>query len=122
MDEMRQLVRIMVKLVPASMHCLPASAHSKDGGGVSNLLAEADVREYLRRTLGDEAPQPEWGLPKGWSHYVSGAALTLLVPGCARCGHPDPRPPLLAELLSWATGRRIRPEDASLLVRRSAGR
>jgi len=23
-------------------------------------------------TLGEEAPQPEWGLPDGWGQYLSG--------------------------------------------------
>ena len=35
-------------------------------------VSEPEIKEYLRRVLGSEAPQPEWGLPDGWGAYLAG--------------------------------------------------
>lgn len=43
-----------------------------DGGG-GNRVSEDQIKNYLRNTLGEEAPQPEWGLPDGWGAFMSGA-------------------------------------------------
>lgn len=66
---MRQLVRILTKLIPQSACNLP-SAGAEGGGG--NRLSEDQIREYLKLTLGG-APQPDWGLRDGWASYVAGA-------------------------------------------------
>ncbi len=50
---------------------------SLDNGG-GNRVSEEQIKNYLQKTLGEEAPQPEWGLPEGWGHYLSG----LCWPGC----------------------------------------
>ena len=73
MDEMRQLVRILVKLMP---HSAAYVLTADEGGG--NRLAETEVKHYLACTLGD-APPPEWGLPGGWGDYL--AALFSWVAG-----------------------------------------
>mmetsp|Transcript_26422 Transcript_26422/g.84612 ORF Transcript_26422/g.84612 Transcript_26422/m.84612 type:complete len:240 (+) Transcript_26422:322-1041(+) len=68
MDNMRQLVRILMSIMPQSQANL-----TQEG----NRSTEGDVRRYLERTLGDEAPQPTWGLPddrngcKGWIGYMA---------------------------------------------------
>lgn len=67
MDEMRQLVRIMVKLFPQSTRFM--SSADEPGGG--NRVTETQIRRYLKDTLG-EAPAPAWGLPDGWGSYISG--------------------------------------------------
>ena len=66
MDEMRQLVRILVKLMPRFLPKLPSG---EPGGG--NRLSEPQIKEFLAEVLGD-APHPTWGLPEGWSTYVAG--------------------------------------------------
>ena len=60
-------------------------------------VSEPEIKEYLHKVLGSDAPQPEWGLPDGWGAY-------------------------LAELFSWASGRRIEKEDAIKCARRQPGR
>lgn len=65
MDEMRQLVRILVKIVPQS---LPHLATTEDGGG--NRISEEQIKYYLDKTLG-HAPRPDWGLPRGWGQYLA---------------------------------------------------
>ena len=70
MDEMRQLIRILVKLMPNSAVYLTAS---EEGGG-GNRVSEDQIKDYLRKCLG-EAPQPEWGLPQGWGAYLGGELL-----------------------------------------------
>ena len=67
MDEMRQFLRIMVKVLPQSMKFVP-----KDEDGSGNKVTESQIKLYLKRTLGEEAPQPEWGLPQGWGQYLAG--------------------------------------------------
>eukprot|EP00967_Tisochrysis_lutea_P083118 scaffold115378_cov17-Tisochrysis_lutea.AAC.1 len=47
---------------------------SLDNGG-GNRVSEEQIKNYLRKTLGEEAPQPEWGLPEGWGQYLSGVCL-----------------------------------------------
>lgn len=42
----------------------------ENGGG--NRVSEEQIKKYLCYTLGEEAPQPEWGLPDGWGQYLSG--------------------------------------------------
>lgn len=63
MDEMRRLVRILVKLIPHSKQY-----YDDDGGG--NRISEEKIKRYLEATLG-EAPRPEWGVPNGWELYLS---------------------------------------------------
>ncbi|KAF5843285.1 hypothetical protein DUNSADRAFT_87 [Dunaliella salina] len=93
MDEMRQLVRILVKFIPKSAEILNTSLDN--GGG--NRVSEEQIKNYLRKTLGEEAPQPEWGLPEGWGQYLS-------------------------ELLCWALDRPITREQAMGCARRQQGR
>ncbi len=69
MDEMRQLVRILVKLIP---HSVEHIANSEEGGG-GNRISEEQIKIYLDSTLG-EAPRPTWGIPNGWGDYVAGNA------------------------------------------------
>jgi len=92
MDEMRQLVRILVKLIP---HSAQHVAVGDDGGG--NRLAEDQIKAYLAATLGDAAPRPQWGLPAGWAHY-------------------------LATLYAWVLGRPVTPAAAAGTARRDPGR
>ena len=72
MDEMRQLVRILVKIIPHSVGFL---ASAEEGGG-GNRISEERIKYFLDCTLGD-APRPAWGLPNGWGSYLSGAPCTL---------------------------------------------
>ena len=67
MDEMRQLVRILVKVIPQSS----AQILSSDEGGGGNRISEEQIKSYLENTLG-EAPRPSWGVPQGWGGYLSG--------------------------------------------------
>ena len=76
MDEMRQLVRILVRLMPNSAVYLPGSA---EGGG-GNRVSEDQIKDYLRKCLG-EAPQPEWGLSHGWGAYLGGKPVEILPVG-----------------------------------------
>jgi hypothetical protein len=72
MDEMRQLIRILAKLMPNSERNLRI-AHDDSGG---NRVSEEQIRRYLEASLG-EAPKPEWGLPVGWGQYLAGVQLVL---------------------------------------------
>ena len=93
MDEMRQLVRILVKLIP---HSAPHVAVGDDGGG--NRLSEDQIKAFLAATLGDGAPRPPWGVPAGWAAY-------------------------LADLYTWVRGgARVSVEDAAATARRDPGR
>eukprot|EP00775_Hariotina_reticulata_P002715 gene2715-3012_t len=65
MDEMRQLQRILTKLLPASASYMPAGT---DGGG--NKVQADQIKIYLAATLGD-APKPDWGLKLGWGQYLA---------------------------------------------------
>ena len=59
-DQMRQLVRILSKVLPQS-----------DLGADTNRMHKDDIVEYLDKTLG-EAPRPEWGLRDGgWQVYLA---------------------------------------------------
>lgn len=75
------------------MQILPQSTVNIKYAGeahVSAIIASMNTRQitdYLDFTLGAEAPRPNWTLPGGWNSYV-------------------------AELLSWATGTAITPEQA----------
>lgn len=60
MDEMRQLIRILAKLMPHSEPYLRVGGEDTNGG---NRVSEEQIRNYLATSLG-EAPQPEWGLPQ----------------------------------------------------------
>ena len=105
MDEMRQLIRILVKIFPQSVHLLviPPEQHG------SNRISETQIKEYLRSLLGTEPkpghpgstedpPHPVWGLQKsGWQGY-------------------------LAELFSWGRGSVISGEEARKVARREPGR
>ena len=50
-------------------------------------VSEPEIKEYLRRVLGSEAPQPEWGLPDGWGAYLAGE-MGYIYFG-RRCGVPS---------------------------------
>jgi len=67
MDEMRQLVRILVKIIPHSVTFL---ASAEEGGG-GNRISEERIKYFLDSTLG-EAPRPSWGVPQGWGEYLAG--------------------------------------------------
>ncbi len=74
MDEMRQLVRILVKIIPHSVGFL---ASAEEGGG-GNRISEDRIKYFLDSTLG-EAPRPTWGVPQGWGTYLSGLARSLIL-------------------------------------------
>ncbi|GBF98472.1 hypothetical protein Rsub_11682 [Raphidocelis subcapitata] len=93
MDEMRQLMRILTKLLTADNGVRQVLVEDQGGG---NRVSEDQIKEYLRYNLG-EAPQPEWGLPDGWGSYLS-------------------------ELFTWATGRLISKDEAMACARRQPGR
>jgi len=67
MDNMRQLLRIIMKLIPKS-HSLVENAE--------NRISEEEIRSFLDATFGKGgpergfAPQPKWGTPNGWSEYI----------------------------------------------------
>lgn len=65
MDEMRQLQRILTKLLPRSGVYMPSGT---DGGG--NKVQAEQIKVYLAATLGD-APKPDWGLKHGWGQYLA---------------------------------------------------
>lgn len=67
MDEMRQLVRILVKIIPHSAGFLSTA---EEGGG-GNRISEDRIKFFLDSTLG-EAPRPTWGVPQGWGVYLAG--------------------------------------------------
>jgi hypothetical protein len=92
MDEMRQLIRILVKVMPQSVALV--SNTDEQGGG--NRISEEQIKSYLDRALGD-APRPAWGVPAGWHVY-------------------------LAELFSWAVGRVVTPDEARRAAKREPGR
>lgn len=76
MDEMRQLVRILVKLMPHSM------GHIHGEGGVpnaygNNKITEEQIKHYINQVMG-EAPKPKWGLPDGWGDYLASACCHAL--------------------------------------------
>ncbi|GIL45763.1 hypothetical protein Vafri_2917 [Volvox africanus] len=100
MDEMRQLVRILVKLMPDSSRFLTIP----DEGGGGNRVKEEHIKDYLNKVLGrnqdlreDAPPYPDWGLVNGWAAYLS-------------------------ELFTWARGATITPEQALRCARRLPGR
>lgn len=98
MDEMRQLLRILVKLVPeSSLYAPGGGASADDVGGGSNRVSEDQIKAFFRAILAPEAPQPVWGLPDGWGSYV-------------------------AELVTWLTGREITRHEAMQLAQRPPGR
>jgi hypothetical protein len=93
MDEMRQLIRILVKIFPHSVNLISNTEES--GGG--NRISEDQIKNYLESALG-EAPMPAWGVPtSGWNGY-------------------------LAELFSWATGKVVTGEECKRVARREPGR
>lgn len=67
MDEMRQLVRILVKIIPHSVKYIAVA----DEGGGGNRISEDQIKSYLDNTMG-EAPRPPWGVPEGWGKYLAG--------------------------------------------------
>lgn len=106
MDEMRQLVRILTKLLP---HSVPRAPTAAEGGG-GNRMSEEQIRDYLRCTLG-QAPQPDWGLRDGWARYIAGAGGAG---GGAGPGPWEPHPPsVLAQ--SVACCKQLRQAEALCL-------
>ena len=100
MDEMRQLVSIMQKLMPESVKLMPSSPPVHSPLNRPIRVSEPEIREYLRLVLGTDAPQPVWGLPKrGRDAYLS-------------------------ELFTWSlAGRRVvSPDEAMRCIRRPAGK
>jgi hypothetical protein len=69
MDEMRQIVRILIKIIPQSEVYFHARDQDDSGG---NKVTEKEIRTFLSTSLG-EAPQPVWSLPDGWGQYIAGA-------------------------------------------------
>lgn len=70
---MRQLVRILVKVMPRSTNILYGDGPdngSGDGGGSGNKVNNSQIRNYLTVALG-EAPEPPWGVPLGWGAYLA---------------------------------------------------
>eukprot|EP00884_Botryococcus_braunii_P013755 jgi/Botrbrau1/22380/Bobra.0002s0057.1 len=92
MDEMRQLVRILVKIIPHSVKYIAVA----DEGGGGNRISEEQIKSYLDNTMG-EAPRPPWGVPEGWGKY-------------------------LADVFSWATGRPVSAQQAKQCAKREPGR
>ncbi|CAK0749175.1 hypothetical protein CVIRNUC_001890 [Coccomyxa viridis] len=92
MDEMRQLVRILVKIIPHSVTFL---ASAEEGGG-GNRISEERIKYFLDCTLG-EAPRPSWGVPQGWGEY-------------------------LAELFTWISEQPITRDQAMRCAKREPGR
>lgn len=35
-------------------------------------MTEPQIKNYLKNTIGEEAPQPQWGMPNGWGAYLAG--------------------------------------------------
>lgn len=77
MDEMRQLVRILVKIIPQSVKFISIA----DEGGGGNRISEDQIKSYLDNTMGD-APRPQWGVPQGWGKYLAGAAPSSRICPC----------------------------------------
>ncbi|KAK9797754.1 hypothetical protein WJX73_006847 [Symbiochloris irregularis] len=92
MDEMRQLVRILVKVIPHSGHLITTG----DEGGGGNRISEEQIKAYLDNTLG-EGPRPTWGVPGGWGEFLS-------------------------ELFTWALDTPITREQAMRCAKREPGR
>jgi len=92
MDEMRQLVRILIKIFPQTYETLAVVQH----GHANSRSSEEDIKDYLHGVLG-EAPRPEWGLPDGWGSY-------------------------LAALFTWAKGTPVTREEAMACADRKPGR
>jgi hypothetical protein len=93
MDEMRLLVRILLKFFPHSVDLV--TPQEEYGGG--NRLTGDQIRAYLEKLLGPEAPQPEWGIPGKWNGYIS-------------------------QLFSWAVDKNITPEQVESIASRQPGR
>ena len=93
MDEMRLLVRILLKFFPHSVDLV--TPQEEFGGG--NRLTGDQIRAYLEKLLGPEAPQPEWGIPGKWNGYIS-------------------------QLFSWAVDKNITPDQIESVASRQPGR
>eukprot|EP00890_Picochlorum_soloecismus_P004757 jgi/Picsp_1/5282/NSC_02644-R1_hypothetical protein CHLNCDRAFT_142040 [Chlorella variabilis] len=93
MDEMRLLVRILLKFFPHSADL--AMPQEEYGGG--NRLTGDQIRSYLEKLLGPEAPQPEWGIPAKWNGYI-------------------------AQLFSWAIDKNVTPGQIESVASRQPGR
>jgi hypothetical protein len=92
MDEMRQLIRILVKIFPQSI----ALIGNTDEAGGGNRISEEQIKNYIEKCLG-EGPRPTWGVPNGWQGYM-------------------------AELFSWAAGKVVSPDEAARVAKREPGR
>ena len=105
MDEMRQLIRILLKIFPQSSTHIP----SRQKHNSSNKISENAIKDYLKALLGPEStkedqrkcvapPRPEWGLQNtGWNGY-------------------------LANLFSWAKGEVVSAEEAKRVAKREPGK
>jgi hypothetical protein len=85
MEEMRQLLRVLVKVIPAAEDVMETALQEDSaetgGNGVCktiNNIRERYVHRFLRMLLGQStAPYPEWGLRtgschEGWAGYLAG--------------------------------------------------
>eukprot|EP00775_Hariotina_reticulata_P001815 gene1815-2149_t len=72
MDDMRQLLRITLKLFPASSQILKDVQRRRRAFlGVTEANVQ-DIQEFFERLLSHEAPRPEWGVPQGYAVYLAG--------------------------------------------------
>lgn len=91
MDEMRQILRILAKIIPKTEPLLKSKGGDDSGG---NRVTQKEIEAWLVAALGD-APVPAWSLPQGWGQYIAGARLTVLLArhqrvACARRGSTLP--------------------------------
>lgn len=104
MEEMRQLLRILVKIIPAAEAALD-DALQRDSTDTQfprktmssiNTIRERYVHIFLRALLGaSDAPYPEWGLRtgtrhEGWAGYLAGEdRITFCGPYVLACCDRD---------------------------------
>ena len=70
---MRTFCRIIRNIIPLSEAYVDIYRIPIPSG---NRAKETELISYFDYALG-EAPQPGWGLPKGWDAYIAGAALAM---------------------------------------------
>ena len=82
-------------------------------------MSEPEIKEYLRRLLGPEAPQVTTIYKNACSHHIKHPVLLLSQP---EWGLPDGWGTYLAALFSWALNRRVSKDEAMRCARRQPGR